>query len=111
MTFQPEQPDTEFDPVEAAALIGKSLLIGITYVNHANEAIEQEQMHGQIIRATKDEGIVIALEPSGEEFALPPALDAIYPAAPGEYRLRGSGEIVVDPDYTATFTVMRRVSH
>jgi hypothetical protein len=111
MTFHPEQPGTEFDPVDAAALIGKYLLIGITYVNHANDVIEQEQMHGRIIRATKNEGIVIAREPSGEEFALPPALDAIYPAAPGEYRLLGTGEIVVDPDYTATFTVTRRVSH
>ena len=111
MGFTPQGPDSELDPDEAAALIDKHVLIGLTYVNHADEPVEQKQVHGRIIRAAKSEGIIVALEPSGEELALPPVLDAVHPAAPGEYRLRSTGEVVIDPDYTATFTVRRPTAH
>ena len=111
MSFTPEPLDSEFDPVEAAALIGKHVLVGLTYVDQTDELLEHKQVHGRIVRATKAEGVILALAPSGEELALPPVLDAFYPAEPGEYKLRSTGEVVVDPDFTATFTVRRPTKH
>ncbi|MBN7463153.1 hypothetical protein I3U64_23750, partial [Mycobacteroides abscessus subsp. abscessus] len=40
-----------------------------------------------------------------ETFTLPPAPESFSPAAPGEYRLRSTGEVITDPDYLATWTV------
>jgi len=93
------------DPADGAALVGKHLLVGLTYLDHAGQPSSRRQVHGTVLRVNAAEGIVIALEPSGEEFTLPPAFEAIEPAAPGEYRLHSTGEIVVDPDFTATFRV------
>jgi hypothetical protein len=42
---------------------------------------------------------------TGDIFTLPPALEAFAPAPPGEYRLRSTGEVVVDPDFTCVMQV------
>ena len=42
---------------------------------------------------------------SGEEEWLPPHLEAYQEAAEGEYRLRSTGEVVVDPDWLCTWTI------
>jgi len=55
-------------------------------------------------------GIEIALEGSraGETYRLPPDMRAFFPATKGEYRLRSTGEVVVDPDFfTTTWSVQR----
>ncbi len=41
-----------------------------------------------------------------EPFTLPPVEEAFEPAPPGEYRLRTTGEVVVDPDFTTSWTVV-----
>jgi len=38
---------------------------------------------------------------------LPPDLRAFRKAEPGEYRLKSSDEVVVDPDYLASWTITR----
>lgn len=80
-----------------ARYLGKRLLVGITYETHAGEFLRQEQFHGLIVQAGKD-CIVIERADSGERVSLPPELQK---APPGEYRLRSTGEVVVDPDYLA----------
>ena len=97
----------EFDDDIAAELIGRHVLVGITYVDEADQVLEQKQVHGVVVRANRQEGIVFRLEPSGKEFTLPPFTGGFERAAPGEYRLRSTGEIVVDPDYTSTWSVKR----
>lgn len=95
-----------FDPDRAASLLGKHVLIGITHVR-ADGAVEgQHRHHGVIVSC--DETIV-AIEPwgGGELITLPPDLRPFQPAPAGEYRLRSTGEIVVDPDFTASWTVHR----
>lgn len=84
--------------------IGKHLLVGLTYLDHNDEVTRQVQLHGKITRIA-DDGIF--LEPAnGEgEVWLPPALEWLKPAPPGEYQLRATGEVVVDPDYLSTWTV------
>lgn len=92
-------------PVET--YIGKHLLFGITYLDHNKNSIDQVQLHGTI---TRIEATVIAvrLPGSNEEFTLPPDLDAINEAPPGEYKLRSTGEVVVNPDLLATWTVTQQ---
>jgi hypothetical protein len=36
---------------------------------------------------------------------LPPDTRAFQKASPGEYRLKSTGEVVADPDYTAMWTL------
>ena len=101
----------DWDESKAAALIGKHVLVGISYLDAADQIIEQQQFHGHIVRADRHEGIVLVLEPSGDELKLPPFTRALEPAAPGEYRLHSTAEIVVDPDYTCTWSVKRASVH
>jgi hypothetical protein len=93
-----------FDEERANALIGKSVLIGLTYVNADGSIDSQVQHFGRIVGA--DETMVtVRLHDSDEDFTLPPALDAFEEATPGEYRLRGTGEVIVDPDLLSTWTI------
>lgn len=98
------QPD--FDETAAQKLVGKYVLVGVTYTDDRDNPVDQEQFHGRILRANAEEGVVI-LRASGEEMRLPPFLKAFEPARPGEYRLRSTGEVVVDPDFTCTWFVRR----
>ena len=43
----------------------------------------------------------------GEILGLPPDLSSTRIAPPGEYRLRSTGEVVVDPDYLTTWNINR----
>ena len=97
--------DLDDDRIEA--LIGKHVLVGITYVDVDQRPIERRQLHGRIVRIDAT-GIVLAL-PNGEEYKLPPDLDALRSAEPGEYELSESGEVVVDPDFTSIWRISRTV--
>lgn len=84
-------------------LIGKVLLIGLTYYAKDGEFIEQKQLWGTVTRADMN-GIVIK-KSNGDTFILPPDLSSFSKAAPGIYRLRSTGEVIEDPDYLTTWTV------
>src|SRR4051794_28836624 len=58
------------------------------------------------ISAERDR-VVVALAGSCqcETFWLPPHLSNIVQAPPGEFRLRSSGEVVIDAGYTSIWTV------
>jgi hypothetical protein len=93
----------EFDDARAAALIGRTILFGITYRDPDGDRLVQ--MHGTIVDLDRA-GVVIGL--AGQRsglFTLPPDLDAIQAAAPGLYHLRSTGEDVENPDLLATWTV------
>jgi len=83
-------------------LVGKYVLIGITRLDHTGEFIRQEQYHGRVTYA--DRSIRIRLS-TGRDYELPPDTRSFRRAAPGEYRLRSTGEMVVDPDFTTSWTV------
>lgn len=100
-----------FDDKEAKDLIGKHLLVGVTRRNHQDEVVGLEQFHGEIIRASREEGIIIRLSGSTEERWVPPDLSRLEPAPPGNYRLKASGEVVVDPDFLSTWTVYPPKNH
>jgi hypothetical protein len=94
-----------FDDEEAQFIIGKHLLVGVTYRNHSDEITRIEQFHGEIVRASREEGIILRLNGSDAERWVPPDLSRLEEAAPGNYRLKDSGEVVVDPDLLSTWVV------
>lgn len=84
--------------------IGKHLLAGLTYVDHTDTVTHQVQLHGTITRIT-DEGIFVEQANGEGEFSLPPDVESLKPAKPGECRLRSTGEVVVNPDYVSSWTI------
>ena len=86
-------------------LLGKTLLVGITYYTQGGKLIEQKQFWGSVIQA--DNRSIKIRQADGEVFAMPPDLSAVSPAAPGDYTLRSTGEVVTDPDFLSTWTCTR----
>jgi hypothetical protein len=62
------------------------------------------QFHGRVVSASPKDGVTI-VDDEGHEHWLPPHRPSYAPAEPGDYHLRSTGEIVVDPDYVTTWTV------
>ena len=87
-------------------LVGKVMLVGVTYYTHDKQFIEQKQYHGTVLRADED-GIIIQ-KSDGEETWLPPDLRSTHPARPGEYRERSTGEIIENPDYLTFWKVFKK---
>lgn len=84
---------------------GKHILVGLTYKNGDGSIREKIQFDGHVVRITETDGILIYRRDTRTEFALPPDLSSIRPAAPGEYRLRSTGEVVKDPDLLTSWTI------
>jgi len=101
------QPAAFFDAGFAARLVGRSLLVGLTELDHEGALIRRRQVFGIVTVAERARGICVRSETDGAEFWLPPDTRGINPAEPGEYRNRTTGEVVADPDYTAVWTYTR----
>lgn len=86
----------------ALSMRGRRALIGVTNVDRESNVIDQEQFVGRI--ADVDESSITLELEDGSTRWLPPDVRPFDEAWPGEYRLRGTGELVVDPDYVATWT-------
>jgi hypothetical protein len=91
-------------------LIGKTVLLGLTFADADGNVLAREQRHGVIELADPDAGVSVRLvapgQPwDGELYRLPPDLRPFVEAAPGAYRLRSTGETVVDPDFTSTWEI------
>jgi hypothetical protein len=99
-----------WDQQLADNLIGKLVLIGLTEVGPDDTVARQTQCFGRVTSARSDHSIVLVLEGqrSGDTYSLPPDLRSFNPAEPGEYKLRSTGEVVVDPDFLCTWTVRKR---
>lgn len=97
-------PDLDFSDEDVRNVIGKRVLVGVTYRTMDDEVASIEQFHGIVGRVSRSEGLLLRL-PAGGERIIPPDLSRLEPAAPGEYRLKTTGEVVLDPDFTAMWTV------
>ena len=84
-------------------IVGKTLLVGLTYYSEENEIIERRQLWGIVAEA--DRSHIQIRQNNGEMFSLPSDLSAIEKAAPGEYRLHSTGEAVRDPDFLSTWSI------
>jgi hypothetical protein len=97
----------EWDQSEADWLVGKTILVGITFLAADGTTVKsQGQYHGRIVRAERNYGIVIECEGawSGQTMTLP-HISAFHPADPGEYRLRSTGEVIKNPDVLTTWSI------
>lgn len=95
----------KWDEEFGATLIGKLVLVGIS--RETAGAVPQEQFFGIVSRADR-KGIELSLGGSrtGENYSLPPDPRAFFPAAPGSYRLQSTGEVLENPDFTTTWTIV-----
>jgi hypothetical protein len=96
-----------WDPDLAQKILGATMLVGVTYLHPDGTLDRQEQFYGEVVAAHPENGFCVALtgDRAGERFWLPPDPRAIQPALPGDYRLRATGAVVTDPDYTSTWTI------
>ena len=101
-----------WDEAIAKDVVGKVVLVGLTYLEADGTLIEQQQFFGSVVSAVSRKGILLSLEGqrAGEQYNLPPDTRAIEIASAGEYRLRATGEVVIDPDYTAMFSIAKQAS-
>lgn len=95
----------DLDQTRISELLHKHIIVGLTYFDQKGNFMEQVQLHGEILRINESEGIVILINNPDEIFTLPPDLSSIKEAPPGEYRFRSTGEVVVNPDYMASWTI------
>jgi len=99
--------DTEGNPLfnEARArfMLGKRVLVGLTTLSESEEVFSRRQFVGTV---SEVDGNGIALElADGTTYWMPPDCSGIEEAQPAEYRLRDSGDVVVDPDYVCSWTL------
>ncbi len=94
-----------FDPAQAEAMIGKTVLVSLTCMNDYGDLDAFEQFAGEILRVTNEDGLVVKRADNGEEFNLPPDLDHYQPAEPGSYKLAESEAIIENPDYLVEWDI------
>jgi hypothetical protein len=99
-----------WDESLANKLPGKLLLVGLTYFGDDGAFIEQQQFFGRVQSAHPRKGILLSLQGqrAEEQYNLPPDTRSINHASAGEYRLRTTGEVVVDPDFTVMFSIHKQ---
>jgi hypothetical protein len=91
-------------------LTGKTILLGLTFADSEGNVFDRVQRHGVIESADPDDGVAVRLIApgqtwDGELYRLPPNLSNVSEAAPGAYRLRSTGETIVDPDFTSSWEI------
>lgn len=101
--FYERRGDEDTRPITVEELIGKVMLVGLTYYTEEGDFVRQKQVWGTVDRV-EDDGVYLTLS-TGEEYWLPPDLSSTKRAKPGEYKLHSTGEVVVNPDFTATWNV------
>lgn len=107
MTNQDQPP--QWDDERAESLVGKRVLVGITNLEADGETvIDQVQYSGVITSADPKNGFRIECSGTlaGSAKFLPPDLRSFRDAPPGEYTLRSTGEVVVNPDVISTWDVI-----
>jgi hypothetical protein len=108
----PGWPPTPITEAVTSKYVGKYILVGITEKDAFGKVTDRYQIHG-VIESLAPNELVISLRGSrsGEKYSLPPAIDWLYPAPPGEYRLEDTGDLVIDPDYMASFRMTAPQKH
>jgi hypothetical protein len=83
-------------------LVGCRLLVGLSYLDGEGAVTSSQQFCGRVLEV--GDGVVVVERPGEPDPAVLPADAAAYrPAAAGQYRLSGTGEVVVDPDFITTW--------
>ncbi len=93
-----------FDESKAAEMIGKYVLLGVTRRDSNEQVLSTEEIHGEVLRVSEENGLII-LKSDDSEFGLPPLLDCYQEADEGVYSLKTTNKKINIPDYLATFDV------
>lgn len=83
-------------------MVGATLLVRITYLL-TDETVSHVAEFAGVVSSV--DPLVTIEQGDNESFTLPPDPDAYEAAAPGEYRLRSTGETVLNPDFISMWTV------
>ena len=107
--FESGPPADAWSEAVAQSLVGKVVLVGITYLDATGELDRQQQMFGVVAEAVEGRGIRLALSGAhaGTDYWLPPQTSNLFAAEPSVYRLRSTGEEVEDPDFVTSWTIHR----
>jgi hypothetical protein len=72
----------------------------------AGGVTDKFQVYGRVSSADRTRGIQVKLQGNreGETCTLPPDTRAFKRAKRGNYTLKSTGEVVVDPDFTTSWT-------
>jgi hypothetical protein len=73
-------------------------------VDHAGKVKERRQFHGQVVQASAADGVTL-VDSDGASTGCPFDPAAYEPAEPGEYELRSTGQVVVDPTWLTKWIV------
>lgn len=104
--FEPLEEDQEWDEELARDLIGSTLFVGITHVDHEGTLIEKEQVFGLVESVGARDGIKL-IQNDGAPYVLAPVLDAIEAGDPDFYQLSEAHELVENPDFVMFVTATR----
>jgi len=88
-------------PTSAEVVVGKVVLLGLTWFDGDGKLVRQLQRHGVIRRVSAEEGVVLWCEHDHHEMRLPADLDALQQAPSGTFREASTDEAVTDPDLIA----------
>ena len=95
-------PREHWDEDFAQALIGKTLMLGLTFLDDDGEVLERQQFFGVVIEANDQAGIVLDLlgEQDGDIYTLPPQTSAITATPLGVTTLTGEA-----PDFVVNWAI------
>lgn len=93
--------------LQSSRWIGKTVLIGLSYEDETGHIHRREQLWGEIASVDPHSGFTIQLKGAyaGYTYPLPPEPRGLKVARRGEYRLKATGELLVDPDFVSTWVV------
>jgi hypothetical protein len=89
-------------------IIGKTVIVGVSYYDENDVFLDQKQFHGKIVAANQETGIRYVDEQSNEERVLPPFIAALFPAPKGLYREYTTGKSIDDPDFISLWHVRKK---
>ena len=86
-------------------LIGKSIIVGLTFLNDDHKRIGKYQTHGVIKEITAD-GLISIVREDMETFQIPYDKNAIQKAEKGEYVEKETEKTIVNPDYLSVWEII-----
>ena len=94
-------------------LQGKLLFLALTFIDAHGVLVDQYQTSGRVestsAASAAGAGAMVQLrQEDGSLFRFPADPKAIQAAGPGEYRVRHSGQMVLNPDFLGHFEVVVR---
>ncbi|MDX1908246.1 MAG: hypothetical protein SF053_14515 [Bacteroidia bacterium] len=87
-----------------AYMAGKVFLIGLTFLDPADEVIEKYQTHGTVEALTDAQVFEFRLQ-DGSLFRLPFDPETIIQAPPADYREHSTGQVIHHPDFITTWEI------